>query len=59
MGEGQREGCDSERGEGDWERAEGGLRAEAESSENLQENREPVSGTRDIWRMPAGHLQNI
>lgn len=51
MGEGQRDGWDSESGEGDWERAEGGLRAEAESSENLEQNRETVR--------PRGRLQNI
>lgn len=50
VGEGQREGWDSESGEGDWERAEGGLRAEAESSENLEENRKSVRS--------RGSLQN-
>lgn len=40
MGDGDNDGCDNEIGEGDWDRAEGGLRAEAESSENLQMERE-------------------
>lgn len=35
MGDGDNEGCDNEMGDGDWDLAEGGLRAEAESSENL------------------------
>lgn len=35
MGDGDNDGCDNEIGDGDRDRAEGGLRAEAESSENL------------------------
>lgn len=35
VGDGDNDGCDNEIGDGDWDRADGGLRAEAESSENL------------------------
>lgn len=35
VGDRDNDGCESEIGDGDWDRAEGGLRAEAESSENL------------------------
>lgn len=35
MGDGERDGCDNEMGDGDKDRTDGGLRAEAESSENL------------------------
>lgn len=40
MGDGDNDGCDREMGDGDWDRAEGGLRAEAESSENLWTERD-------------------
>lgn len=36
MGDGERDGCDNEMGDGDRDRTDGGLRAEAESSENLE-----------------------
>lgn len=35
VGDGDNDGCDNEMGDGDWDRVMGGLRAEAESSENL------------------------
>lgn len=55
MGDGDNVGCDNEMGEGDRDRAEGGLSAEAESSENLRTEEDNVHQVLLGWNCQVKH----